>query len=156
MNGDKIYFKKLHKDAIIPKYQTPGASGFDFHTVEKVRIAPGETVVIKTGLAYELPQLPPYSGPLPNMLWELQIRPRGGTSLKTSLRIANSPGTCDNDYRGEIGIISTNIGTEPLEIPAGERIAQGVIALVAQCEIMVAEKISDTARGTGAYGSTGK
>jgi dUTP pyrophosphatase len=144
-----VKFKRLDDRATLPKYQTSGASGFDFHTLEEVVIFPGETRVIKTGLAVELPTCGP-------VFYELQVRPRGGTSLKTSLRIANSPGTVDVDYRGEVGIVAWNSGDDDLVFKAGERIAQGVICPVIQCRIEEVEKINITARGTGAYNSTGE
>jgi dUTP pyrophosphatase len=109
-----IKFKKLRPGAIIPKYATAGASGF-----------------------------------------EMQIRPRSGLSLKTSLRMPNSPGTIDSDYRGEIGVILENTGLQPLTIDRGMRIAQGVIVEVERAEIVEADELSKTARGAGGYGSTG-
>jgi dUTP pyrophosphatase len=94
----KLKIKKLHPDAVIPKYGTPGASGFDLVAIEPYVIGPGQTALIKTGLAVAVE--PGY---------ELQVRPRSGISFKTTLRVANSPGTVDSDFRGEVCVIMTNI-----------------------------------------------
>lgn len=94
----KVKIKKLHPDAVIPKYASEGASGFDLVAVEDVFIEPGETKLVRTGLAFEIPEG-----------YELQIRPRSGISKNTKLRISNSPGTVDADYRGEVAVIIDNI-----------------------------------------------
>lgn len=148
----KINVKKLHQDAIIPKYQTSGASGFDLHALTDVYIPRGETLVIKTGLSFSIPKG-----------YELQIRPRSGTSLKTTLRIANSPGTIDADYRGEVGIICDNIeqfdrgvNEGSIYFKKGDRIAQGVIVPIVQAELIEVNELDETQRGQGAFGSTGK
>jgi len=162
----KIKFKKLHKDAIIPSYQTAGASGFDFHALSTIKIAPGETKLVRTGLAVSLPEgfAPhgefPICGDVRQIDWELQVRPRSGLSLKTPLRVANSPGTVDRDYRGEIGIIITNLAVpgpdvQPITIKKGDRIAQGVICPVMRADIEEADELPETDRGEGGYGSTG-
>lgn len=150
MIGTIIKFKKLHKGAIIPQYQTMGASGFDLHSLLPYRIMPGGTVLIRTGLACALPLR--QSG----QFLEMQIRPRSGVSLNTKLRIANTPGTVDSDYRGEICIIAENIGTIPINIEAEERIAQGVIVPVVRAMIEEVDDLDETLRGAGAFGSTGK
>ncbi|HBA85220.1 MAG TPA: dUTP diphosphatase [Verrucomicrobia bacterium] len=140
----QIKFKKLRPGAIIPKYATFGASGFDLAAAEDVIIYQKHTVVVPTGLAVELPRG-----------FEMQIRPRSGLSLKTSLRMPNAPGTIDSDYRGEIGVILENTGSQPLTIDRGMRIAQGVIVPVERAEIVEVDELSETARGDGGYGSTG-
>lgn len=140
----KMNIKKLHPLAQTPAYETRDAAGFDLASVEDVVINPGETVLIPTGLAVQVD---------PNC--ELQIRPRSGMSLKTTARIANSPGTIDADYRGEVKIIMENIGDNPLTINAGDRIAQGVVAPVFRVEFDEVEELDDTARGAGGFGSTG-
>lgn len=141
----KLKIKKLHPDAVIPKYQTAGASAFDLHSVEDMIFFSGETKVIKTGLSIELP---------PDT--ELQIRPRSGVSLKTTLRIANSPGTVDEDFRGEIGIIMTNLNHNiAVHVNKGDRIAQGAVCPVLRPEIEEVEELSDTERGEKGFGSTG-
>jgi dUTP pyrophosphatase len=139
-----VKIKKLHKDAKIPKYETTLSAGFDFYSVEDVVIQPHETKLVKTGLSIEL--IPGY---------ELQVRPRSGLSLKTDIRIANSPGTVDADYRGEVGIIVWNTGDDEIKIEKGMRIAQGIINKVERVEFIVVDELSDTKRGSGGFGSTG-
>jgi dUTP pyrophosphatase len=142
-----IKIKKLVEDAIIPKYQTSGSAGFDFHTVEDVTVFPKETKLVSTGLAFEIPEG-----------YELQVRPRSGISLKTKVRISNSPGTIDSDYRGLVSIIVDNIsshGSLPYEIKKGDRIAQGVICKVNQA-VFIEDELSETERGEGGFGSTNK
>ena len=140
-----IPVKKTNDLAIIPARQTKGAAGFDFHSVEDLVIMPGETAIVGTGLAFELPT---------NL--ELQVRPRSGMSAKTKIRVGNSPGTIDSDYRGEIKIILDNIGTLPYTVKVGDRIAQGVLNEINQYPLYEVEEFaSETARGTSGFGSTG-
>ena len=145
-----VKIKKLSPDAVIPRYATLGAAGFDLVAVEDVQLFGGQTKLVKTGLAVELP-----------MGFEMQVRPRSGTSLKTPLRVANAPGTVDCDYRGEVCVIITNTlapngDLALVEIKKGERIAQGVICAVEHAEFVEVEELSGTARGAGGFGSTGK
>lgn len=155
----KIRIKKLHEDAVIPKYATHGASGFDLHALEDVSILPGETKLVKTGLAFDVGDG-----------YELQVRPRSGLSLKTHLRVANSPGTVDADYRGEVCVIITNTEDSkfakqycpgdtdnyvPYQIKRGDRIAQGVVCPVVRADIEVVDYLDETGRGAGGFGSTG-
>lgn len=145
----KIKIKKLHEDATVPKYQTPGASGFDLHALEDVMIGSGETLLVKTGLAFDV-------GPG----YELQVRPRSGLSLKTPLRVSNAPGTVDADFRGEVCVIMTNTentvhGKQAQKIKKGDRIAQGVVCPVVQADFEVVTDLEDTSRGVGSFGSTG-
>lgn len=113
-------FLKLDDKAIIPKYATEGSSGFDLCSLGEHFIEPGRTVLVKTGLAVLIPENT-----------ELQVRPKSGLSLKTGLRIANSPGTVDEDYlHHDVGIICDNVGNMPLIIHAGDQVAQGVICPV--------------------------
>jgi len=150
-NQEKVQVKirKLRSDAIIPEYKTIGSAGFDFHLssfvyTEDITIIPNETVALPTGLAMEIPEG-----------YEVQVRPRSGLSLTTKLRIANSPGSLDSDFRGEIQIIMENIGEKNITIHYGDRIAQGVLNKVPQAEFIVVDKLSDTARGSGGFGHTG-
>jgi len=148
-----ITFKKVHPDAITPSYATSGASGFDFVAIEDVTLEAGDTKLIRTGLSMSVP-----SG------YELQIRPRSGLSLKTKLRIANSIGTVDSDFRGEIQVLMWHSGTRswhdgndaPIIIRKGDRIAQGVICPVIHVFFHEANSLDETGRGTGGWGSTGK
>ncbi len=136
---------RIHPDAVIPFYATEGSAGFDFYTVEEVVLEPNEVKIVKTGLKMEIP-----------VGFELQMRPRSGVSLKTSIRLANSPGTIDSDYRGEIGILAWNTGNSPITISKGERIAQGILAEVPTAFFIDVTELSTTDRGEGGFGSTGK
>jgi dUTP pyrophosphatase len=141
----RIKIKRLSENSKIPQYQTNGSAGFDFHAIEDMEIFPRQTVLVKTGLSMEIPEG-----------YELQVRPRSGMSLKTKMRVANSPGTIDSDYRGEICIIMENIGmlgSLPYEIKKGDRVAQGVICPVYQATF-IEDELSDTERGEGGFGST--
>ena len=147
-----IKIKKLHPDAVMPEYAKEGDSGFDLVAIEDAYIEPGETRLVKTGIAVELP---------PGT--ELQVRPRSGLSLKTMLHVRNAPGTVDNGYRGEVGVICHCLhddndnfyGRAVVEIKKGDRIAQAVVVPVIRCEIEEVEELSDTTRGEDGYGSTG-
>ena len=140
-----LKIKKLSSDAVIPAYQTKEAAGFDLHSIEETVINPGERKLIGTGLAFEI-----------EFGYEVQIRPRSGLAYKHGITVLNSPGTIDSDYRGEIKVLLINHGNEPFEIKKGERIAQAVIAPVVQAKIVEVEELSDTQRGAGGFGSTGK
>jgi dUTP pyrophosphatase len=140
-----VKFKKLHAEAQIPKYQTAGAAGMDLVACndEPITLWTGaEAMLVPTGLSIELPQG-----------YEAQVRPRSGLSLK-GVSVANSPGTVDEDYRGEIKVIMRNHG-HTIVIHKGDRIAQLVIARVQQAEVVEATELSDTERGSSGFGSTG-
>ena len=130
----------------LPAYATPGAAGMDLlaAVAESVTIAPGARALIPTGLRVALP-----AG------HELQVRPRSGLALKNGILLANSPGTIDEDYRGEIGIIVLNAGDVPFTVERGMRIAQAVLAPVTRAAWAEAETLPETARGAGGFGSTG-
>ncbi len=131
----------------LPQYATSGASGMDVMAFipEPVSIAPMQRLLIPTGLFIEL--APGY---------EAQVRPRSGLAIKYGITCLNSPGTIDADYRGEIKIILINLGHEPFTIHNGDRIAQMVIQKVDQVEWIEVNEISDTYRGEGGFGHTGK
>ena len=133
----------------LPCYETPGAAGADvranFVDRRGVTLAPGARVLIPTGLRMEIPQG-----------FEVQVRPRSGLALKHGITLANSPGTIDSDYRGELGVILLNAGEAAFEVGHGERIAQLVLAPVVQAEFEIADGLSGTARGGGGFGSTGR
>ena len=146
----KIKIKKLHKDAIIPIYATTGSAGFDFHSIEDIVVSQHKSLLVKTGLSFEIP-----------IGYELQVRPRSGLSLKTKLRISNSPGTIDSDYRGEVCIIVDNIDSREnystdIVIKKGDRIAQGIICPIQQVEFEEVEELDRTERGGFGFGSSGK
>ena len=130
----------------LPAYATTGAAGLDLIAAiaDDVTLAPGARALIPTGLCVALP-----SG------HELQIRPRSGLALKHGIMLANSPGTIDEDYRGEIGIILVNAGHESFTISRGMRVAQAVLAPVLRIAWDEAESLDDTDRGKGGFGSTG-
>ncbi|HVY27156.1 MAG TPA: dUTP diphosphatase [Polyangiaceae bacterium] len=130
----------------LPAYQTPGSAGLDLCAAlaESVRLAPGERRLVPTGLVMEIP--PGFEG---------QVRPRSGLALKHGISIVNSPGTIDADFRGEVGIVLINHGSEPFVVEPLSRIAQLVITRVEQVQIEEVATVSDTSRGAGGYGSTG-
>lgn len=140
----QVKLKKLHPEAKIPSYQSKGASGFDFCSIEKKVIKAGEWELVKTGLAFEIAEG-----------YELQVRPRSGLALKNGISVLNSPGTVDSDYRGEICVILINHSKVDFSIEVGDRIAQGVIAKVEQVGFELVENLSDTQRGEGGFGSSG-
>lgn len=131
----------------LPSYETAGAAGADVRAslAATLTIKPGERVLVPTGLAMEIP----YG-------YEIQVRPRSGMSFKTSLMVLNSPGTIDSDYRGEVKIILGNLGSKDEVINHGDRVAQLVLAPVTQAQYIAEEMLSETARGAGGFGSTGK
>ena len=140
----EVKVKKVNSLATVPKYATKGSAGFDLASVAKLSIKPGETRVVPTGLSVAVPEG-----------FEMQIRPRSGMSLNTKLRVANSPGTIDADYRGEVGIILHNTGSDSVDINVGDRIAQGVVCPVEQVTFKVVEDLDATERASGGFGSTG-
>lgn len=141
-----VGIKRLHESAIIPVYAHGPLedAGMDLHSVEAVTLAPGETKLVATGIAIELP--PGY---------EAQIRPRSGLALKYSITLPNAPATIDPGYRGEIRVILQNLGKQVFEILPGERIAQMVVAKYEAVEWVEGE-LSDSERGAGGFGSTGR
>ena len=130
----------------LPTYASAGAAGMDLQAAidADIRIAPGARALIPTGFAMALP--PGH---------ELQIRPRSGLALKQGVMLANSPGTIDEDYRGEIGVILLNAGQETVVVSRGMRIAQAVLAPVLRAAWSEIETLGDTARGAAGFGSTG-
>lgn len=130
----------------LPEYQTAGSAGMDLRAAlaETVTIPPGERRFVRTGLALEIP-----AG------FEGQVRPRSGLALRHGIGIVNSPGTIDSDYRGEIGIVLVNHGSDPFVVEPLARIAQLVIAPVARAELEIVAALDATERGAGGYGSTG-
>ena len=143
----EIKVKKLDdKIEKLPRYETEGSAGFDLRARidEDVVVKAGEVKLIKTGLAFELPE--GYEG---------QIRSRSGLALKNNLFVLNSPGTLDSDYRGEICIILANFGKDDFVVTDGMRLAQMIISKYEKVEIKEAFELSDTKRGIGGFGSTG-
>jgi len=137
------------KDLQLPTYHSEDAAGLDLVAAvdsgADVVLQPGARALIPTGFAIELP--PGY---------EAQVRPRSGLALNFGVTVLNSPGTIDADYRGEIGVILINLGNHPFAIKRGARIAQLVVCPVARVALGEVDALSDSARGLGGFGSTGR
>ncbi len=129
----------------LPTYMTAGAAGADVAAAvrEDVVLAPGERALIPAGFSLGVP--PGY---------EVQVRPRSGLALRSGVTLLNTPGTIDSDYRGAVGIIMINLGSEPFTVRRGDRIAQMVVAPVAQARFETVDGLSPTKRGSGGFGST--
>jgi dUTP pyrophosphatase len=142
-NKIPIEIKRKDDSIELPVYQTTGSAGFDFQASEDVEVGPFQTGLVPTGLSVAIPEG-----------FEIQIRPRSGISSKTGLRIANSPGTIDPDFRGEIKIIVQNTGTITHKIKKGERIAQGVVSPIFIADWQEVKELTITERGDSGFGST--
>lgn len=140
----KVINKSHHP---LPRYETPLSAGMDVRAnlSEPIVLRPLERALVPTGLFVELP-----AG------YEMQVRPRSGLAAKYGLTVLNAPGTVDADYRGEVKVILANLSNADFTIDDGERIAQLVVAQHAQVEWEEAVELSDTSRGAGGFGSTGK
>ena len=128
-----------------PAYATEGAAGLDVVAAEELTLEPGQRHAVATGFAIAIP--PGY---------EVQVRPRSGLALKHGITCLNTPGTIDEDYRGEVKVILANLGSETLEVRRGERIAQLVPAPVLKAQFREVAELSETGRGAGGFGSTGQ
>ena len=142
-----LKIQKLPNNKILPEYKTNGAAGMDLCAAIEVPVIlkPLERKLIPTGLKIELEHG-----------YEAQIRPRSGMSIKHGITLINCVGTIDEDYRGEVCVAVVNLSNEAYTIEPGERIAQMVIAKYEQAQIEVVTELTDTARGEGGFGSTGK
>ncbi|MBE5034498.1 dUTP diphosphatase [Gallalistipes aquisgranensis] len=131
----------------LPRYETPSSAGMDVRAdlAGAIVLKPLERTLVPTGLYVELPEG-----------YEMQIRPRSGLAIKHGLTLLNTPGTIDADYRGEIKIIVANLSSEPYELKPGERIAQMVVSRFTQVEWEPVQELSQTERGAGGFGHTGK
>ena len=138
-----IKIKKLREDAIIPTYAHTSDAGADIYAIEDVDIPPHKTIIVKTGIAVSIPNN-----------YEIQIRPRSGLSSKTNLRIANTPGTIDAGYTGEVGVIMDNTGNLTAHIKKGDKIAQMVPMPVPMINWIEVDELDSTDRGTNGYGSS--
>jgi dUTP pyrophosphatase len=136
--------KKMHPDAIIPSYAKEGDACMDLSSYEDYTLKPGERRALATGLQVEPPQG-----------YEFQVRPRSGLAAKYGITVLNTPGTVDAGYRGEVKVILINLGQEAYSIKKGDRIAQGKVSRVEEVVIRECEELSETARGSGGFGSTG-
>lgn len=142
-----LKIKRLEHNKVLPEYKTEGAAGMDLCAAieEPVTLKPLERILVPTGLKIELEHG-----------YEAQIRPRSGLSIKHGITLINCVGTIDEDYRGEVCVPVVNISNEPYTIEPQERIAQMIIARVEQAEIEVVTELTDTERGIGGFGHTGK
>jgi dUTP pyrophosphatase len=165
----QVKIKLFSENAMVPTYATPGSACFDIYASEDTLIHPGETVLVPTGLAFEIP-----------LSYQMKIHPRSGISLKTPLRIGNSPACVDSDYRGEVKVLlwntserGENAGVYDLDnhlvssgslishhskaykISKGDRIAQAEVVPAYTAEFSVVEELGDTERGNGGFGSSG-
>ena len=140
--------KVINRSAFeLPHYETVSAAGLDVraNTTESIVLEPLQRALVPTGLYVEIPDG-----------YEIQVRPRSGLAAKYGVTVLNAPGTIDADYRGEIKVILVNLSDTPFEIKPGERIAQIVVARHERVEWEASETLSDTARGAGGFGSTGR
>lgn len=140
----EVKIKRMHEDAMLPMQANPGDAGMDLYSIETVEIPAGGTKLIKTGIQIELPKGT-----------EAQIRPRSGLALKHSITVLNSPGTIDEGYRGEIGVILINHGQDTFFVEKSMRIAQMVIQFVPTIQLLEVSELSQTVRGTSGFGASG-
>ena len=132
-------------DDLLPRKAHSDDAAFDLRSRVDMELPVGRSVVVPSGLYIELPEG-----------YEAQVRPRSGLALKHNLMLTNSPGTVDAGYRGEVGIIMYNAGSEPFQVKRGDRIAQMVICRLPEVELSVVESLSESGRGAGGFGSTGR
>ena len=140
----KVLFRRVRPEAVLPSYAHPGDAGMDVMSAEALVIPPGGRALVHTGLVMVLP--PGY---------EAQVRPRSGLALKHGVTVLNTPGTIDEGYRGEVGVILANFGDAPFAVNVGDRVAQIVVAPVTRAEIGETLEVGETDRGAGGFGSTG-
>lgn len=143
---EQIQVRVTDASGRLPRYATPDSAGMDVHAFLKspLTIAPGGRALVPTGLRVQLPHG-----------FEMQVRPRSGLALRHGITLLNAPGTIDADYRGEIGIILANMGSEPFTVNDGDRIAQLVLARCYTVQWLPSESLDDTARGDGGFGHSG-
>ena len=143
----RVKVVKLSDEVILPKYETSGSAGMDVRAniSEPIVLGSLERVLVPTGIKMAIPEG-----------YEVQVRPRSGLALKHGISMANTPGTIDSDYRGEIGVILINLSKEEYIIQPQERIGQLVLNKVAQMDFEVVESLDETERGAGGFGHTGK
>lgn len=144
MNKMSLKVERIHKDAILPNCAHEGDAGLDLYSVEEIVINAGESVLIKTGIKIELPKQT-----------EAQVRPRSGLALKFGITVLNTPGTIDEGYRGEVGVILINHSKNSFTVEKGMKIAQMVVKPVWKVDVIEVEALSSTERSEGGFGSTG-
>ena len=143
----KVLVKKLYPEVKLPSYKTSGASGMDIMAFIKtsITIKPKTSCIIPTGLTMAFSED-----------YEVQIRPRSGLAAKSNISVLNTPGTIDSDYRGEIKVIIYNHGSENFIVNNNDRIAQMILAPIIKMDLQETDKLPETIRGEGGFGSTGK
>ena len=140
----EMQVKRLYADAVVPAYAHPGDGGLDLCAYEAMTLEPGASAVVKTGVAIALP--PATEG---------QVRPRSGLAAKHQISVLNTPGTIDEGYRGEVGVILMNFGKTAFLVEKGMKIAQLVVKPVLRVNVRPVDELDQTARGAGGFGSTG-
>ena len=141
----QIKIKKLRQEAILPRKAYEYDAAFDLHSAEEIMLGAGERKLVGTGIAIEMPQN-----------YHAEIRPRSGLAAKHGITVLNTPGTVDSGYRGEIQVILINLGREDFLIARGERIAQMLFSKVDAISFEEVDELSDSSRGPGGFGSSGK
>ena len=143
----KVLVKKLSTKVQLPSYKTKGSSGMDLMAFidNPIKISPNTSALISTGLSIAIPED-----------CEIQIRPRSGLAVKSNISVLNTPGTIDSDYRGELKIILFNHGKKDFTVKNNDRIAQMILMPILKVNFEEVEKLPDTVRGTGGFGSTDK
>lgn len=144
MNKMSLKVERIHKNAILPNSAHAGDAGLDLYSVEEIIITPGESALIKTGIKIELPKQT-----------EAQVRPRSGLALKFGITVLNTPGTIDEGYRGEVGVILINHSKNSFTVEKGMKIAQMVVKPIWKVEVIEVKELSSTERAEGGFGSTG-
>ncbi|SOD74084.1 deoxyuridine 5'-triphosphate nucleotidohydrolase [Jatrophihabitans sp. GAS493] len=140
-----VRVRRLHPDAVLPRYAMAGDAGADLTTVEDVELAPGERVLVATGIAIELPDG-----------WAGFVHPRSGLAARSGISIVNAPGTIDSGYRGEVKVNLINLDPcAAVQLRRGDRIAQLIIQRVAWSRFVEVEELTATDRAAGGHGSTG-
>lgn len=140
-----ILFKRLTPAAVLPQFKSRGAAGADLYAINDDVVPTGGQEVFPLGFLVAIPEG-----------YEIQVRPRSGLALKHGITVANSPGTVDSDYRGEMMIILINHGSEDYQVRAGDRIAQAVVSVVPVAKFTEVETLDETERGKDGFGSTGR
>jgi dUTP pyrophosphatase len=141
----RLNVKRLDARAIMPSYAHEGDAGLDLFAIDRTPLGPGRAVLVRTGIAVELP-----AGT------EAQVRPRSGLALRHSVTVLNTPGTIDEGYRGEIGVILINHGDHDFIVEPGTKIAQLVVSPRVRVEVAEVPDLQETSRGAGGFGSTGR
>ncbi|MGL5151142.1 MAG: dUTP diphosphatase [Clostridium sp.] len=144
MNTYNLKVKRISPKAILPNYAKPGDAGLDLYSIDTLELNPGESALIHTGIQIELPKNT-----------EAQVRPRSGLALKNGITVLNTPGTIDEGYRGEVGIILINHSKETFTVTEGMKIAQMVVKPTFLVSVLEVSDLSSSERGEGGFGSTG-